>query len=271
MSAILGTPPDKNATTEESHQLMSVIVTEISAPVMRSRLREGLRVYTSAMGYPRGVEHARAPMWAEHILRSGWGAVAAFDTSGCPDAARSAQPAPSTQSIPSSTAPPPGSAATRPTDPAHASTTDSATTVATPGHAPHPVAIPDAAPLVGVAYGYRGAPGYWWDRQVRTGLHDRGTDTSVLDDYFELTEIHVLPSAQGSGVGARLLSHLLRDRTESRVLLSTPEVPQEENRAWHLYRRTGFGDILRGFQFLGDHRPFAVLGRTLPLPPAPQR
>ncbi|MDN5760524.1 MAG: hypothetical protein L0H59_18720, partial [Tomitella sp.] len=66
---------------------MSVIVTEISAPVLRLRMYEALQVYARAMGYPRGIEHNRAPMWAEHILRGGWRAVAAFDCTGrSPDA-----------------------------------------------------------------------------------------------------------------------------------------------------------------------------------------
>jgi len=50
------------------------------------------------------------------------------------------------------------------------------------------------------------------------------------------------------------------------MLLSTPE---GENRAWRLYRRLGFGDVLRNYRFTGDPRPFGVLGRELPLlPPA---
>ena len=48
-------------------------------------------------------------------------------------------------------------------------------------------------------------------------------------------------------------------------MLSTPEVAQEDNRAWRLYRRLGFEDVLRHFTFAGDRRPFAVLGRRLPL------
>jgi len=35
--------------------------------------------------------------------------------------------------------------------------------------------------------------------------------------------------------------------------------------AWRLYRRTGFRDVVRHFTFAGDRRPFAVLGRGLPL------
>jgi ribosomal protein S18 acetylase RimI-like enzyme len=48
-------------------------------------------------------------------------------------------------------------------------------------------------------------------------------------------------------------------------VLSTPEAPAEDSRAWRLYRRLGFVDLLRQFHFPGDDRPFAVLGRPLPL------
>ncbi|GAB2644052.1 GNAT family N-acetyltransferase [Gordonia jinhuaensis] len=123
--------------------------------------------------------------------------------------------------------------------------------------------------LVGIAYGYRGAPNQWWHQQLRTGLRVSGYSRDhierILDNYFELTELHVHPDVQGRGVGAALLARLLADRPEDRVLLSTPEVPGESNRAWRLYRRFGFLDVLRHFTFTGDPRPFAVLGRDLPL------
>ncbi|MGW0044463.1 GNAT family N-acetyltransferase [Rhodococcus sp. NPDC003348] len=123
--------------------------------------------------------------------------------------------------------------------------------------------------MVGIAYGYRGAPHQWWQQQVRDGMRRSGADPdeieAVLGDYFELTELHVSPRAQGHGTGGALLRLLLTDRPESRVLLSTPEVPNENNRAWRLYRRLGFTDVVRHFRFTGDSRPFAVLGRPLPL------
>ncbi len=123
--------------------------------------------------------------------------------------------------------------------------------------------------LVGIAYGYRGAGDQWWNQQVRSGLTRAGADPerirSITDEYFELTELHVHPAAQGRQIGEALLVRLLADRTEPQVLLSTPEVSEENNRAWRLYRRLGFADVLRRFTFSGDPRPFAVLGRTLPL------
>ncbi|CAM3768125.1 GNAT family N-acetyltransferase [Tsukamurella strandjordii] len=122
--------------------------------------------------------------------------------------------------------------------------------------------------LVGIAYGYSGGGDQWWNRQLRLGLTRRGTAPTAIEaiagDYFELTELHVHPTAQGHGVGGGLLAALLAGRPEVRVLLSTPEVAGEANRAWRLYRRTGFIDVLRDFRFAGDPRPFAVLGRDLP-------
>lgn len=126
-----------------------------------------------------------------------------------------------------------------------------------------------AAPLLGIAYGYRGAPDQWWQQQVVRGLHHISYPPSeisrLMADYFELTEVHIHPRAQGRGLGEALVRRLLADRTEACVLLSTPEMGNESNRAWRLYRRLGFTDIIRGYHFSGDPRAFAILGRTLPL------
>ncbi|WP_018024603.1 GNAT family N-acetyltransferase [Corynebacterium ulceribovis] len=124
-------------------------------------------------------------------------------------------------------------------------------------------------PLVGVAYCYTGQSNQWWSQQVRAGMAQHGwkvqATAAVLSNYCELTEIHVSPNYQGHGIGRTLLQELMRDRPDQRVLLSTPEVPAEANRAWQLYRSLGFVDILRDFYFPGDDRPFAILGAKLPL------
>lgn len=191
-------------------------------------LDAALDVYVTAMNYPRGTETHRAELWREHIARPGWNAWAALAVADEPlsvDAIRRRM---------------------RP-----------------------PVSPDGSEVMVGIAYGYRGAGDQWWNQQLRTGLRLAGRSRTEVDaltaDYFELTEIHVHPSVQGRGVGSALLHHLLADRPEAHVLLSTPEVPAEGNRAWALYRRTGFRDLLRDFRFSGDPRPFAFLGRTLPL------
>jgi ribosomal protein S18 acetylase RimI-like enzyme len=124
--------------------------------------------------------------------------------------------------------------------------------------------------VLGICYGYQGAPGQWWHEQVRRGLltaHRDAPDPSSpaqawLADYFELTELHVQPGQQGHGIGEGLLRRLLGGVPNRATLLSTPEGP---TRAWRLYRRVGFQDVLRDYLFAGDPRPFAILGRGLPI------
>ncbi|HEX5144440.1 MAG TPA: GNAT family N-acetyltransferase [Mycobacterium sp.] len=198
---------------------------------MERRLGEALHVYVDAMHYPRGTEDNRASMWLEHSRRYGWKAVAVVQTeqhAGGNGEYGNGEYAP----------------------------------------APDPSALSDA-PLLGIAYGYCGAPDQWWQQQVAAGLRRGGAPDADIDrlmsSYFELTELHIHPRAQGRGLGEALTRRLLADRHEDNVLLSTPEIQGEGNRAWRLYRRLGFTDVIRGYHFAGDPRPFAVLGRTLPL------
>ena len=136
------------------------------------------------------------------------------------------------------------------------------------GAAPSTAELSDA-PLLGVAYGYPGAPGQWWQQQVVLGLQRGGLPsqeiTRLMTSYFELTELHIHPRAQGRGLGEALARRLLAGRGERNVLLSTPETNGEPNRAWRLYRRLGFTDVIRRYHFAGDPRAFAILGRALPL------
>ena len=138
-----------------------------------------------------------------------------------------------------------------------------------PRHSPPAAEDLANAPLLGVAYGYCGGPDQWWQQQVVRGLDrvgfPRAEIARLMSNYFELTELHIDPSAQGRGLGEALVRRLLDDREEANVLLSTPEINGEANRAWRLYRRLGFTDIIRGYHFAGDPRAFAVLGRPLPL------
>lgn len=192
-------------------------------------LDPAVHTYVTAMNYPRSTEQYRAPLWRDHFARPGWFAVGAITRVSAVDSLR---PAVSRLRV----------------DGMNGS---------------------EREILVGVAYGYRGARDQWWNQQLRAGLRRTGYDpdriAAITADYFELTELHVHPIAQGRGLGERLLTALLTGRHESSVLLSTPEVPYEENRAWSLYRRLGFSDVLRHFTFVGDPRPFAFLGRSLPL------
>ncbi|MGB3302293.1 GNAT family N-acetyltransferase [Gordonia sp. (in: high G+C Gram-positive bacteria)] len=213
-----------------SSGVSSIRIARLSPELAHLWLDPAVHVYVTAMHYPRGSETSRVPLWRDHIARPDWVAYGAFATISALDSLR-----PTFSHL-----------RVRP-----------------------PLATGDREVLIGVTYGYRGAPDQWWHRQLYSGLMRAGMAPAeareYLRDYFELTELHVHPVAQGRGVGERLLTALLHDRSEAKVLLSTPEVPGEENRAWGLYRRLGFGDVLRYFNFVGDARPFAFLGRALPL------
>lgn len=116
--------------------------------------------------------------------------------------------------------------------------------------------------MLGFGYGYTSLPGQWWHDLVRRAI---GADTAHwLGSAFELSELHVLPAAQGVGLGERLLRSLADGLPHRTMVLSTPE---GENRAWRLYRRMGFRDLARNHLFPGDSRPFGVLGAPLPFPP----
>jgi ribosomal protein S18 acetylase RimI-like enzyme len=118
--------------------------------------------------------------------------------------------------------------------------------------------------LLGFGYGYTSGPGQWWHDQVRSALR-REARKQWLTDCFEVVELHVRPDAQGHGIGSRQLRSLLAGAAHRTALLSTPEADETVSRAWRLYRRFGFSDVLRHYCFPGDDRPFAILGRPLPV------
>ena len=122
--------------------------------------------------------------------------------------------------------------------------------------------------LAGFGYGYTSCPGQWWHDQVRSALDDAARRRWLIE-CFEVVELHVRPAAQGHGVGARQLRALLGIADGTTVLLSTPEADEQRSRAWRLYRRFGFVDVLRHFIFPGDEREFAILGRGLPVSERP--
>jgi ribosomal protein S18 acetylase RimI-like enzyme len=123
-------------------------------------------------------------------------------------------------------------------------------------------ALLDDGTLVGFGYGYTTKPGQWWHDLVRNAVDDHIAH-EWLNDAFELSELHVLPEYHGIGIGRRLLLSLASGIPHAAVLLSTPD---QDTRAFRLYRDTGFVDLARNYLFPGDARPFAVLGARLPLP-----
>lgn len=113
--------------------------------------------------------------------------------------------------------------------------------------------------LVGVSYGYLGGPGQWWHDQVQAAMSAELART-WLTDAFEVCELHVRPTLQGTGLGRRLLSLLLDGTQATTAVLTTPDL---ETRARAFYRSGGWVDLVRDLRFPGDPRSFAVLGRQL--------
>ena len=131
------------------------------------------------------------------------------------------------------------------------------------GHLERPglkaVAAVDGERLVGITYGYRGAPGQWWHDQVRAAM-DRELAAVWLADAFEVCELHVRPPLHGTGVGRGLLAQLLSQAGSETAVLTTPDT---ETRARRFYRIGGWVDLVRDLRFPGDPRSFAVLGLRL--------
>ena len=225
---------------------MAIFLIDLPPNEMERRLSDALGVYVDAMRYPRGTVNQRAAMWLEHIRRRGWQAVAAVEM-------RDAEPI--------------GDVAVA-EGPTHNPTHNDSPNRSPNRDVPSAVELSNA-PLLGVAYGYPGAPGQWWQQQVVLGLQRGGSPPQeiarLMTSYFELTELHIHPRVQGRGLGEALARRLLAGRSERNVLLSTPETGGESNRAWRLYRRLGFTDVIRRYHFAGDPRAFAILGRALPL------
>jgi ribosomal protein S18 acetylase RimI-like enzyme len=113
--------------------------------------------------------------------------------------------------------------------------------------------------LVGIAYGYLGAPGQWWHDQVRAALDER-TAARWLDGSFEVCEFHVRPASQGTGLGRELMSRLLSLTDAPTAVLTTPD---RDTRARRFYRTAGWLDLVGGLRFPGDPREFAVLALDL--------
>lgn len=111
---------------------------------------------------------------------------------------------------------------------------------------------------VGVAYGYRSAPGQWWYDNVSRGL---GAAAGLwLADAFQVTEVAVMPAHQRQGIGGALLDALLAGAPYERALLSTLDA-ETPGRA--MYRARGWQELLDNFYFPGVARRYAIMGRLL--------
>lgn len=131
----------------------------------------------------------------------------------------------------------------------------------------HALGAFDEDRMVGYTYGTDCAEGQWWFDQVRRALIGAG-HVGWVDDAHAVTELHVLPSHQGRGVGYALLTRLLAGTDRPIALLSTYDLPSAARR---LYQRVGFVDLVTGFRFGVTPQPFALMGAHLPLRTASDR
>jgi GNAT superfamily N-acetyltransferase len=113
--------------------------------------------------------------------------------------------------------------------------------------------------VVGLAYGYTGEYGQWWTDRVAPAL-DAPTRSAWIDaPHFEVCELHVSPSRQRRGIGARLLEELLARQPHDRALLTANAAKRQP---LPFYRKHGWielGEVSFGSGF----PPYVVLGRRL--------
>jgi ribosomal protein S18 acetylase RimI-like enzyme len=121
------------------------------------------------------------------------------------------------------------------------------------------VVLDDSDEPVAFGYGYLGRRGEWWHDIVVTALGPELAERWMIDA-FELAELHVLPQHQGRGLGRRILDEVVRQAKGRTMVLSTHD---RESAARHLYRSSGFEDLLAGFVFPGSREVYAIMGKDL--------
>ncbi|MET7641743.1 GNAT family N-acetyltransferase [Streptomyces sp. NPDC005438] len=119
----------------------------------------------------------------------------------------------------------------------------------------------DDGRLVGFVYGMPNERGQWWSTVVEPYLRHHGQQ-HWLEDSFVITELHVLPSFQGRGLGRRLITRLTDAATQPKSLLSALYL---ESPARVLYRRLGYRELTGQVYFPSATSPYVVMGAPLPL------
>ncbi|NUR95877.1 MAG: GNAT family N-acetyltransferase [Kribbellaceae bacterium] len=93
-----------------------------------------------------------------------------------------------------------------------------------------------SGPVVGFAYGYTGQLGQWWPDRVAQAVGPELT-AEWIGGHFEVVELAVHPDAQRQGLGAALMTELMRGVPNRRALLGTDV---DDGPAPRLYRRLGW-------------------------------
>ncbi|MDQ3856568.1 MAG: GNAT family N-acetyltransferase [Chloroflexota bacterium] len=111
--------------------------------------------------------------------------------------------------------------------------------------------------VVGMGFGTRSEPGQWWHDKVAARV---GEDHPALQDAWVLTELEVLESHRGRGIGSRLHDSLLETQPYPHALLSTQV---SNSGARRLYERLGWEYLHPGFVFLAGDPAYVVMRKEL--------
>jgi ribosomal protein S18 acetylase RimI-like enzyme len=118
----------------------------------------------------------------------------------------------------------------------------------------------EAGRLAGIAYGYEGAAGQWWQDLVSAAMDEAARTRWLRPGHFEFVELAVRPDLRRRGLGGRLHDALLGGLGAPAAVLST-EVDNEA--AIALYSGRGWEVIVPELDFGPDVPPFLVMGREL--------
>lgn len=123
------------------------------------------------------------------------------------------------------------------------------------------VAAVDEGRLVGFAYGYRGAPGQWWNDAVAAAMTRRERSRWLPPGHLELAELHVARDRRREGIGARLHDALLAAFPDAPTAVLSTQAANEP--ALVLYRERGWDVVVRELRFAPGAEPYSILGLLL--------
>lgn len=110
---------------------------------------------------------------------------------------------------------------------------------------------------MGMGFGTASVRGMWWHDRV---AYQVGAQHPALQDAWLLTELAVLESQRGMGIGAVLLKYLTDAQPRNNLLLSTQS---DNHAAIRFYQRHGWSILHPGFAFHRHGKSYAILSRSL--------
>lgn len=119
--------------------------------------------------------------------------------------------------------------------------------------------IEDERGIAGFGYGYRSAPGQFFNGLVERVL-DADSYREWMSDCFEIAYLAVRSDMRRQGLGRMLVERLLEGTNAGTAVLGT----QTDNRpARRLYERTGWNVIFEPYYPFGPEQPYVLYGKKL--------